>query len=139
MHDVHTKTERDVETLRAVVREQKLDLRSEEEWRELIEHIDVHRYLINQRIPWTITWDDAVFSWYENVLIPVVRAASHWEVRNAFPQKSRGQLYFAIATHWYYLLERDATVSPEYAAVDFAAQYGSGLASWFSRFVHPAH
>lgn len=133
----HTQSTTELDTLRAVVRDQRLDLRTDQEWRELVEHVTVHRYLINQRIPWTITWDDAVFSWYENVLVPVLRAAAQWEVRSAFPDKTRGELYLAIATHMYYMVEHDPSVTPEEAAIDFAAHYGSGFARWFSRFLVP--
>ena len=44
----------------------------------------------------------------------------------------KGQLFFAVSTHWYYMLEKNPDVSPEDAAVDFAAYYGKGIASWIS-------
>jgi hypothetical protein len=137
MNDTITKIEENLDTVRAVAREQQLELRTDDEWNEIVDHIAVHRYLINRTIPWRITWDDAVFSWYENVLTPVLSAVRRWEVRNAFPEMSDGRLYLAVATHWYYLPERDPATTAETAATSFAARYGHGIASWFSRFLNP--
>ena len=124
-----------VSMLQAMLRSEGMDLPHEVEWLELADHIDVHKYLINQHIGWTVSWDDAVFSWYENVYRPMRRAIETWEVRRAFADKTAGQLYLAITTHWHYLKQRDQRIGPEEAARDFAAHYGTGLASWFSRFL----
>lgn len=128
----------EIHALQHMLKAEAIDLTTEAEWREIAEHIRVHRFLINQVIPWTISWEDAVFSWYENVMRPIMQAADAWEIRSAFPDKTRGQLYLAVTTHWHYLKERDGSVTPEYAARDFAGHYGRGLASWFSRFLQPA-
>lgn len=131
----NSQTERD--TLRAVIRENELWLRTDRQWRELMEHVNVHRYLINQDKPWTLGWDEALQSWRENVLDPVLRACGRWRVYRAFPGMTRGELYLAMATHWYYMIERDASVDVEAAARDFTLRYGKGLARWFSRFLAP--
>ena len=125
-------------TLQAMLRPDGMDLQNDAEWLELADHIDVHKYLINQQISWTVSWDDAIFSWYENVYQPMRRAIETWEVRRAFPNKTVGQLYLAVTTHWHYLKQRNQRISPEEAARDFAAHYGSGFASWFSRFLQPS-
>lgn len=101
------------------------------------DQIAVHKYLINQQIPWIISWDDAAFSWLENVFYPIMQVADLWEVRSAFPHTSRAQRYFAISNHWYYLLEKDPHISAEYAAVEYAAKYGKGLGRFLSRLMLP--
>ncbi|MDA3948679.1 MAG: hypothetical protein PF508_05580 [Spirochaeta sp.] len=131
-------TTKDITTLKAMLSDERLDLRHDHEWEEIAEHVQVHKYFVNQEIKWTITWDDAVFSWYENVFTPMMDAITAWEIKNAFPQKTRGQLYLAVATHWHFLKERDSRVTIEAAARDFAGSYGTGLARWFSRFLQPA-
>ena len=127
-----------IRTLQDMLRAEGLELRSDQEWLELADHIEVHKYLINQEIGWTVTWDDAVFSWFDTVYRPLKQAINGWEIRRAFPHKSDGQLYLAISTHWHFLKERHPDVTPEEAAHDFAAHYGSGVARWFSRFLQPA-
>ena len=65
-------------------------LQNESEWDTLLEHIEVHKYFVNQNINWTISWDDALFSWHENVFAPIKQVLSNRQVRNAFPGKSPG-------------------------------------------------
>lgn len=136
-HDTVTQNT-EVATLQTMLRSENLGLTTEQEWFELAHHIEVHKYLINENITWTVTWDDAVFSWYENIYQPLLHAIERWEVRNAFPGKTIGQLYLAVATHWHFLKERDAAVTADDAALDFAGHYGTGIARWFSRFLQPA-
>ncbi len=123
--------------LLATLRYEGLPTPEEAELSALVAHVHVHKYLINRSIGWTISWEDAIFSWYENVLVPVQRTLNLWEVRMAFPRMSFWQMYTAISSHWYFLKERDPNVSAEQAALTFSAQYGSGLGSWFSRFLQP--
>lgn len=123
--------------LKLMLGDQRLELSDDAQWDELTDHVRVHRYLVNEAIPWTITWEEAVFSWFENVFRPVEQATRTWEVRHAFPTMTRGQLYLAIATHWHYLKANDQSVTPTEAAIDFAATFGQGIARLFSRFLNP--
>jgi hypothetical protein len=104
-----------------------------EDFQALAEQIAVHKYLINQTIPWTITWDDAAFSWLENVFSPIMQVIDRWEVRAAFPGMTSARLFFAISDHWYYLLEKDSRISAFHAAIDYAATCGTGLGRLFSK------
>lgn len=130
--------DRTVQTLKDMLHSTGFTLHDEREWQELADHIEVHKYFINQAIGWTVSWDNAVFSWFENVYTPLSRIIDSWEVRGAFPEKTEGQLYLAISTHWHFLKERYPEITPEEAAHDFASQYGQGLARWFSRFLQPS-
>lgn len=140
--DMSTRTndqtiQQEITSLKAMLSDQAFELHSEQEWQEVADHVRVHRFLINQAIPWTITWDDAVFSWYENVMRPIMDAVDTWNIRAAFPERSMGQLYLAVTTHWHFMKQANGSVTPEEAANDFAAQYGQGLAAWFSRHLTP--
>lgn len=126
-----------VKDLKAMLKQEGINLPRETDWNELVQHVEVHKYLINQQIGWTISWADAVFSWYENVFVPIKRAVQAWEIRGAFQEMTLGQLYLAVCTHWHFLKQRNPLVTPEDAAHDFAAHYGHGLAAWFSRFLQP--
>ena len=109
----------------------------ETDYQALSDQIEVHKYLINQSIPWVISWDDAAFSWVENVFHPIMQVVEHWEVQAAFPAKSKDELFFDISNHWYYLLEKNPNTSAHYAAIDFAATYGRGLARLISKIQRP--
>ena len=103
----------------------------------LTSQIEVHKYLINQNIPWTITDDDAIFSWLENVYRPIMQVAQMWNVRASFPDMSDSQLFFAISDHWYFLLAKDERISAQAAAINYAATYGKGLGQFISKISNP--
>ncbi len=107
------------------------------DYQALSEQIEVHKYLINQKISWIISWEDAAFSWVENVFHPIMQVLTRWEVRSAFNTVNTAKLYFDISNHWYYLLEKNPNVYANYAAIDYAAHYGRGLGRWLSRFILP--
>jgi hypothetical protein len=112
---------------------------NETDYQALSDQIEVHKYLINQSIPWIISWDEAAFSWVENVFSPIMQVVDQWEVQAAFPLKSKDELFFDVSNHWYYLLEKHPGISANYAAIDFAATYGKGLAKLVSRLQLPRH
>lgn len=121
------------EALRLMLQQEQAPHFSQDDWDTLEEHVETHKFLINRDIPWVISWDDAVFSWHENVFVPLRNAIQRWDVRASFPGTSDGKLYLGVSTHWYYLMQENPRVTAEVAARDFAAQYGVGLAAWFSR------
>jgi hypothetical protein len=137
IHSFKTRTEQPVPVgvVRRMLSDESIGPLSDEQWRTIADHIDVHRYFVGQEIDHSITWEEAVFSWYDTVYLPILRAAGAWEVRRAFPKAGNGQLYLAVSTHWHYLKERDPHATIDRAAHDFAARYGTGLAHWFSRFI----
>ncbi len=103
----------------------------------LEQQISVHKYLINQSIPWVITDDDASFSWQENVVLPIMSVVNSWPVRSAFRDLSDAELFFAVSDHWYYLLAQNGSTSAFTAAVDYAAKYGKGLGKFVSSIANP--
>lgn len=115
------------EILKRVLATENFTLEKETDWDILLEHIEVHKYFINQKISFTVTWDDALFSWHENVFTPILRILSNRQVANAFPEKSLGELFFSISSHWYFLLEKDPNISYLDAAYDYLSKYGKGL------------
>jgi hypothetical protein len=94
---------------------------------KLFKQIEVHKYFVNRNIPKTISWEEATFSYLENVYLPLSQVINQWEVRHAFNNLSLAELFFNISDHWFYLLEKDQDTSPLYAAIDYASTYGKGL------------
>jgi len=118
--------------LKVSLKDDNLGFSGEAEWEALAEHIYVHRYLKDQKSGKMSSWEEAFVSWKESVYNPLFKVIDWWEVKKAFVHYTKGQLFFAVSTHWYYMLEKNPDVSPEDAAVDFAAYYGKGIASWIS-------
>ena len=110
---------------------------TEADYQALSNHLEVHKFIVNENSPWTITWDDAVFSWMENVFTPIMQVVNRWEVQAAFPHQKAAQLYFAIADHWYYIQQKYPDTSAQIAAIAYAATYGKGLGRWISRLQLP--
>jgi hypothetical protein len=128
-HDIR---ENKKNTLQAILAPDDLGLENEADWDALVDHIEVHKYLINQKIGWTITWQDAVFSWYENVYRPIMNIISSVQVQWAFPGMTLGQLFFAVCTNWYYMQESDPQAAPLDAAYEYLTENGKGLGKFLS-------
>ena len=119
-------------TLKAILAPDDLGLDKDADWDALVDHIEVHKYLINQEIGWTITWQDAVFSWYENVYRPIMNIISSVQVRWAFSDMTLGRLFFAVNTHWYYMQESNSEASPLDAVYEYLSENGKGLGKFLS-------
>lgn len=107
-------------------------------WQKLDEHIEVHKYFLGQQLGTHIDWNEALYSWYENVLQPLKQELTRWEFQSAFPQRSVGDLYLAVSEHWHFLKERNPETGAAEATESFLKHYGAGLTAWFSRFLAPA-
>jgi len=99
----------------------------EEGWKTLVEHINVHNQNLSNELGFNVSWDDALFSWYENIFTPLHRAAASRSVKKAFPELASGDLYLAVSDHWFYLKEKNEEIFPEQAVADFAYINKNGL------------
>lgn len=133
-----TRTRQKSDELQAMFRKEGIQFSREAGWKELEEHVDVHTYYLGQQLNMSVSWDDAVYSWYETVLTPLRRVVDSWEFRAAFPGQPVGDLYLAVSDHWHYLKQREPNTSVEEAAQSFVKHYGKGISKLFSRFLVPA-
>jgi len=115
--------------------EEGLSFSREDGWQTLADHIEVHRYFVSRNLGFSVSWEEALFSWYENVYAGLRRASESWIVRKAFPQQQSGDLLLALSDHWHYLKQQNDAVYPADAARSFVEHYGSGLARLFSPFL----
>jgi len=121
--------------LRKMLEREGMFFDNEEHWNELNAHILTHKYYLNQTIPGPISWDEALFSWYENVYKPLTGALWAVDGKRTFPGQPSGALYLAVSNHWFFLKEKNPEITPDAAVNDFTRNYGTGLAKWFSRFL----
>lgn len=69
---------------------------SPEEVAQLIQkYVETHKWLINEKIPFEISFEQAVFSWHENVYQPLVRALFRSQLFDIY-QKQGKNLFEAI-------------------------------------------
>ena len=67
---------------------------------ELVNHILVHKYYINQKIDHEITMKEAAQSWYKNVYTPIVQAIREEHLLAGFPGSTEGDMYLWIVKRW---------------------------------------
>ena len=67
---------------------------------EMVNHILVHKYYINQNIDHEIPFSEAARSWYDNVYYPIVREIRAEHLLAAFPGQSEGDMYMWIVRRW---------------------------------------
>lgn len=84
---------------------------------EMVNHILVHKYFINQGKKEEISFEEAAISWYKNVYAPIVDAIREEHILLEFPGNTEGDLYLWLVRRWDELKrERGNDVSTEDAA-----------------------
>ena len=68
-------------------------------YRELLEHIDVHRYFMGVEKKLPATYDEAVASWYDTVYMPLIQLIRKYEVLDYFPGRTEADLYAWLIKH----------------------------------------
>ena len=109
-------------------------LTTEAEYAEVLQSIQDHKYLTNEVIPFEITMDQALFSWYENVYQPLMRAIDEEGLLLSFPGATRGELFLWVTRHWHFLKqEKGREIAVEEAVYSYGAKFGMGA---FNRFLY---
>ncbi len=101
---------------------------------EMVNHILVHKYYINQDKTEEISFEEAAKSWFDNVYMPIVREIRHERLLSTFPGHTEGDLYMWIVRHWDNLKNSTGSqdVSIHKAASDYKKRFGKGA---FERWV----
>ncbi|MHB9033521.1 MAG: universal stress protein [Anaerolineae bacterium] len=90
----------------------------------LLDHIRVHKYFLDQERSVPSTWEEAVVDWYDKTYWPFVRAIRKKHLALDFPRQTETDLYIWVIDHAYYLsIRHQYNISPEQAALDFAARF----------------
>jgi len=98
------------------------------EYEETLQSVQDHKYLVNERIPYEISLEEAFFSWHENVYHPVSQAIEDEGLEAFFPEATRGELFLWVSRHWHFLeSEAGHPVSAWKAARSYARRFGSGF------------
>src|SRR6185369_6828172 len=87
---------------------------------ELLQHIEEHKYLANQTIPYEISLEEAFESWSLLVHAPLSEAIADSGLELAFPEAGKGELFLWVSRHWHYMKKGGTTdVSVTEAVLDF--------------------
>lgn len=95
---------------------------------ELVHHIQVHKYYLNQGKSETLSFEEGARSWYENVYKPIIEEVRLQKLLLAFPGTTEADLYMWIVRHWDNLKHMSGSheVSIESAASDYKTRFGKG-------------
>jgi hypothetical protein len=108
----------------------RLDFTSPGRYDEILEHILVHKYYVNQAVEKELSFEDALWSWHENVYKPVVSAIEEEGLLSRFPARTASDLYMYLVQHWDELKGKYGLgYSIGEAARDYGKRYGSSAAS----------
>lgn len=100
---------------------------------EMVNHILVHKYYINQNIEGEISFEDAAKSWYRNVYAPIVRQIRTDNLLFYFPGNAEGDLYMWLVRRWDELKKNKANASIKEASQDLRKESSGGVLSrWVS-------
>jgi hypothetical protein len=96
---------------------------------EMVNHILVHKYYINQDRKDEISFREAALSWYENVYRPIIEEIRRERILSSFPGKTEADLYMWVVRHWDHLKHTSGSqeVSIASAASDYKLKYGKGF------------
>ena len=100
-----------------------IDLTEPGRYRELLEHIDVHRYYLGLEKQRYIPYEEAVNSFIDNVYLPIVEEIRKSGILKEFPGRTEADLYLWIARHRERLREKyhlPRPLSPKAAVSTFA-------------------
>ncbi len=95
-------------------------------YRDLYEHIDVHRWYMGEARGEEVPYEEAARSWYENVYLPLARAIEESGLLDEFPDRTITDLYLWLCKHREELRERYNLQLDERAAVSTFASVYSG-------------
>ncbi len=102
---------------------------------EMVNHILVHKYYINQKIDHEISFEEAAKSWYENVYSPIVKEIRAEHLLAAFPGQSEGDMYMWLVRRWDEYKRSDSSISAADAVRKAGDESGKGLFHRLKRYI----
>ena len=89
-------------------------------------HIQVHKYYLNQPREEEVSFDEAVVSWYTNVYAPIISIITEQKLCSLFPERTAADLYVWIVKHWDALKQKyGLNYALQDAVHDFGFRYGN--------------
>jgi len=102
---------------------------------ELLHHVEEHKYLANQTIPYEISLQEAFESWMLLVHGPLSEAIETEGLDRAFPEVGRGELFLWVSRHWHHMKQQLGEVSVREAVLDFGTRYAADAVTRFGFFL----
>ncbi len=94
---------------------------------EMLHHIEVHKFYLNEKIDVELGFLASADSWYNNVYVPIIKEIRQDKVLSKFPGRTEGDMYMWIIRHWEVLKNKYGdSMTVERATRDLTEKYGLG-------------
>jgi len=95
---------------------------------EMVNHILVHKYFLNEGKSEELSFEEGAVSWYKKVYQPIIDEIRHAKLLASFPGNTEADLYMWIVRHWDNLKHMSGSqeVSIQSATSDYKIRYGKG-------------
>lgn len=108
---------------------------SAEDMNELQNQIEGHKYFLGKELNINTTFDQAAFSWMENVYKPMILEMENLLTIISFSNKERNKLFFELCDHKLLLsINLGREIEAPFAVQDYCIKYGNSLGKFVSRF-----
>ncbi len=95
---------------------------------EMLHHIEVHKYYLNEKSDGELAFLEASESWYENVYMPIIQEVRRDKILSKFPGRTEGDMYMWIIRYWEELKKKyGEAMTVERATRDITEKYGLGF------------
>lgn len=86
---------------------------------ELVNHILVHKYYINQNVKREFTFEEGAKSWYNKVYAPIIQAIRQDKILSLFPGNTEADLYLWLVRKWDQMKKEKEDITIEDVAKTF--------------------
>lgn len=105
-----------------------LDFSAVGEYDVIYNHIQIHKYYINQDKTEEISMSEAILSWYNTVYLPVVNVLKKQHIMRKFRKCTISDMYVYLIKYWDELKHKFGDeISLDAAAEEFTNIYGNGF------------
>lgn len=108
-------------------------------YRDLLEHIAVHRYYLGQEEVREVSNEEAVSSWYDKVYLPIICAIHKQEILKQFPERTEADLYIWVSRWQHELSQRYGKLISVEEAVDNFAEGDRALMNSIENTMNSTH
>lgn len=91
----------------------------------IYQHIQLHKYFINQNQPEEIPLQDAIMSWFKNVYVPVINVIQEQHILRKFHHRTVSDMYVWITKYWDDIKQKNnKNIAIKDAAKEFTEKFG---------------
>jgi hypothetical protein len=95
---------------------------------EILHHINVHKYYLNENKKEEIPFEEAMLSWHDNVYMPIITSIEKENVLSRFPKRTPADLYVWIVHQWDNLKRQFGNDYPiRHAVIEYTKKHGNGF------------